>query len=258
MIKQSNILLLDAGNTRLKWAWVRESLTDGSRPGGDWLAEGACRYEDFAALAEAWAQIGLPVRVFGANVAGVERVKAVEQYWRQRGILVEWANTQVAICGVHNSYQSPEQLGVDRWSALVGAWRRVRKPCLVVSAGTALTVDSLDANGEFLGGMILPGRQMMQASLLVGTHAVATVDGEVADYPRNTADAVATGIAVAMIGAVQKAYVSLSAMHGSAPECLLTGGDAAWLSSLLPFGCTIAPRLVLEGLREMLLEERKK
>ncbi len=251
-------MLLDAGNTRLKWARVRLLSGSTARPEPQWLADGAVPYDEIAALFHAWDQIPVAEYALGANVAGNARVLDIEQYWRQRGLVIEWAQSQTAACGVRNQYQQAAQLGVDRWAAMLGAWHRMHQVCVVVSAGTAMTVDSLDAQGVFQGGLILPGKQLMHNALTSATHALTTRHGAVVDYPRNTADAMASGIAAAMAGAVREASARLAMSHGRAPQCLLTGGDAAWLASHLPIGCTIAPRLVLEGLLEMLLEGTRK
>lgn len=266
-------LLLDVGNTRVKWALVRANAQDQTRDQKLtlWLAAGACAHSEINGLLQEWDRQPMPDRVFGANVAGRLTTPQIETYWQQRGVPLSWARAQAAGCGVTNLYEQPEQLGVDRWAALVGAWNRQRGACLVVSAGTALTIDTLDRQGNFQGGMILPGRRLMQTSLADGTHALTATAGQIINTPRNTFDAIASGVAVALAAPVREAYARLAAAclveQGAAmpdktlPTCLLTGGDAGWLNEQLEIGCTIAPllltapQLVLEGLLEMALEE---
>ena len=145
--------------------------------------------------------------------------------------------------GVVNGYRQPETLGVDRWCALVGARRRLGRAAVVVGAGTATTVDLLDGHGRFLGGLILPGLELMRESLARGTAGLARASGQVVRLPDNTADAIASGAVEATAGAVERASRRL----GDAP-CLLFGGAAAPLKSALTIEVIEEPLLVLEGL----------
>lgn len=262
MSRDDIFLLLDVGNTRVKWALTQPGPAHAGA--AQWLAEGACTHDRIDGLLHEWAGLAVPDRVVGANVAGGQAVERIETCWRQRGVPLAWAQVQPACCGVTNTYDRPDQLGVDRWAALIGAWRRQQGPCLVVSAGTAMTIDTLDAHGNFQGGLILPGRRLMQTSLVAGTHALSMATGRATTTPRNTSDAIASGIAAALTAPVREAYARLAASGAAAPACVLTGGDAEWLSSQLEIGCTIAPSLVqivhgliLEGLLEMALEENR-
>lgn len=232
-------LLLDIGNSRVKWA-----LTEGAQ----WLAEGASTHAESGRLLDEWDRLPAPSIVVASNVAGKRRAQPFSAYWQGRGVALHWMQAGTEDCGVRNLYQPPQRLGSDRWAALVGARARERGACLVVCAGTAVTVDALSENGEFLGGLILPGRQLMQESLAGGTHALENTPGHAVDFPRNTADAVAGGIAAALSGAVQSGYRRLAGASANKPACILSGGDAEWLSGQLSFGVIIAPRLVLEGL----------
>ncbi len=244
------ILLLDVGNSRVKWALVRQPE--------EWVAEGTCMHDEADSLLGEWDRFPQPARVIGCNVAGQGRVHDLYAYWQSRNVPVRWMQAAQECAGVRNLYERPEQLGNDRWAALVGAWARIRGACLVVSAGTAVTIDALNARGEFLGGMILPGKRLMQAALVAGTHALQDMGGQTVDFPRNTADAASTGIATALACTVQKAYQRLTATDAKSPSCILTGGDADWLAGQLQFGAIIAPRLILEGLLIMSREDAQK
>ncbi len=235
-------LLLDVGNSRIKWALTQA---------GEWLAEGASSHDATKSLVENWDRFPSPGKVFGCNVAGIARVNFIEHYWHDRNVPTAWINSAKISHGVHNLYDKAEQLGADRWAALIGAWNRAKGPCLVVSAGTALTVDTLNQGGDFIGGLILPGKRLMYESLTLGTHALGDLSGEVTDFPRNTADAITSGIALALASAVQTAYRRLASSEFPRPTCIITGGDAEWLANQLQIGVIIAPRLVLEGLAIM-------
>jgi type III pantothenate kinase len=244
----NTLLLLDIGNSRMKWALVQSS---------EWLAEGSARNDDAGKLLQEWDRFPSPSKVIASNVAGQEPAQLVSAYWRARSVQMKWMQSSRACSAVRNLYNQPEQLGSDRWAALIGAWHRVQRACMVISAGTAVTVDSLNAQGEFMGGLILPGRHLMLESLAAGTHALGKVTGEITDFPRNTADAIATGIATALTAAVQTSYRKLVSAGTAHPECILTGGDADWLASQVQISVIIAPRLVLEGLLIMAQEDHQ-
>lgn len=236
------VLLLDIGNSRIKWALVQDS---------EWLADGAAPHGETDRLLEEWDRFMPPASAIACNVAGEGPLKTCSGYWQSRGVALRCIEAGQECAGVHNLYERPGQLGADRWATLVGAWLRTRGPCLVVSAGTAVTIDALNEQGEFLGGMILPGKRLMQQSLTAGTHALEDLAGKNVTFPRNTADAMATGIASALACAVQTVHQRLAGASARPVACLITGGDAQWLARQLPFGAIIAPRLVLEGLLVM-------
>ena len=142
------ILAIDCGNTRLKW---------GVHDGAHWLAQGLLDYAELSALAGLLAAQPRASRAVAANVAGPQVGEAVQATVAALGLPLLWAKSQSAQHGVCNLYDNPEQLGADRWAALVGARALHPGACLVVCAGTATTVDVLDAEGNFQGGLILPG-----------------------------------------------------------------------------------------------------
>lgn len=242
-----NILLLDIGNTRIKWA-IASHL--------DWLAEGVCEHAGIEDLFNAWDASTMPQAVLGCNVAGDEIAGRISGYWKKRGLPVGWMQASPACCGVRNGYAYPQQLGADRWAALIGAWCLQRQACLVVSCGTAMTIDLLDGEGCFLGGQILPGKRLMFESLGSAAHGLSAEEGQAVVNPSNTADAMTTGIQDAMAGAVERAYRRLESACGRAPACVLTGGDAEWLVGQMAVGCIVEPKLTLIGLRKI-AEERE-
>lgn len=230
-------LLIDAGNTRLKLG-----LHDGSR----WLRREAFPHAELAACG--WLPLALaarPVpRVLISNVAGEAVAEPLRQLLDAAGVQVEWLRASASRCGVGNDYERPEQLGPDRWAALIGAWALQRGACLVVNAGTATTLDVLNADGRFAGGCILPGLAMMRKALAGGTAGLPLVDGKVAALPRNTADAIFNGCLHAQLGAIARMRASLPA---DAPV-LLSGGAADLLLPWLDLPLRSEPWLVLEGL----------
>ncbi|MDQ3197240.1 MAG: type III pantothenate kinase [Pseudomonadota bacterium] len=231
------ILAIDAGNSRIKWGLHNDI---------DWIASG--RAGDVAELATAWAALPAPERIMIVNVAG-ERVRAgllgAVAHWR---VPPTWVNSSILAFGVRNSYENPGQLGADRWAALIGARHRLRDACLVVNAGTALTIDALSDDGVFIGGIIVPGYTLMRQALAVNTAALALQSGEFAHFPLNTGDAIASGAVQAMAGAVQQMAQEASIVWGRKPVCILSGGDAATLRPHLNLKLKLVDNLVLEGL----------
>jgi type III pantothenate kinase len=234
-------LLLDAGNSRLKW---------GLRDGGRWQGQGVVDYADLAALPGVLpAALPTDVPVFGANVAGADVAAAIARALGGRTALPVWLSSGAQAGGVVNRYTDPAQLGVDRWAALVGAWRLHGGPCLVVSAGTATTVDLLDAAGVFQGGLILPGFELMRRALAGSTAGLGYGEGQVVAAPRNTADAIFAGCLHAQVGAVERMFVRLAGQAGAL--ALVSGGAAHLLAEYLAIPCRVVPNLVLEGVARL-------
>jgi type III pantothenate kinase len=147
---------------------------------------------------------------------------------------------------VRNAYERPEQLGADRWAALIGARSLHPGSTLVVMAGTATTVDLLDGQGLFRGGLILPGLDLMRRSLARNTAQLDLLPGEFRDTPTNTADAIFSGCLSAQAGAVERMFQHIAAEPDAL--CLLSGGAALHLLPLLRIPVRPVENLVLEGL----------
>lgn len=232
-------MALDVGNSRIKWGVAGPS---------GWIASGAESIADSERLLSRWEEFRDPWKIVGSNVAGNRVAEELAKYWKTRGLAVSWIHATEACCGVINHYENKGQLGTDRWAALIGAWSKSKRECLVVSAGTAMTLDMLDNQGEFLGGRILPGRKLMQLALVSGTHALNDQLGQVKRFPLNTSDAMTSGVATALLSSIEAAYHQLRMHCGSEPACLVTGGDAEWLIDYLSIEVQLEPLLVLDGL----------
>jgi type III pantothenate kinase len=183
-----------------------------------------------------------------SNVAGeamAQRLSAVCAGWKRP---LEFVIASAGQCGVHNGYERPERLGSDRWAALIAAWNQVGDACLVVNCGTATTVDALSAQGEFLGGLILPGVSLMQHSLATNTAQLMEEQGELRDFPRNTADAIHSGMLRATLGAIRHQYGLLQS-GGATVRCLLGGGAAGVVQPHLDLPSERMDNLVLTGLQ---------
>lgn len=231
-------LAIDAGNTRIKWG-----LHDSQR----WLAQDSVWHPEIASLATTWQAAHISNAII-SSVAGSAVNQHLQQLLEELAVPATWLKSSASACGVSNGYANPAQLGTDRWAAVVAAWQRYHQPCVVASAGTALTIDALSSAGEFLGGVIAPGLTMMQSALVSNTAALEHGSGQLQDFPAATADAMFTGALLAMAGAVLAMQNTLQQREQTVPRLIFTGGDASALQAALSGQGEIVDNLVLEGL----------
>ena len=246
-------LLLDVGNTRLKWGVLDD---DNIRRTGHIVLD-RIRDQGLGALTAK-----LPRRVdavFASNVAGASFGT------RLSGVVgmhchcdVRFARTVKRGWGVTNSYRQPRRMGVDRWVAMVGAWAEMQASCLIVDVGTAVTIDVLDDDGVHMGGQIIPGVATMAQSLSSATSDIPLVRAsakrsanDLEMFGRNTTAAVREGSQNAVTGAIERALRTLQA-NGYKPTIILTGGDASRILKSLDGAPLHRPHLVLQGLAHML------
>ena len=267
------MLTVDAGNSRLKWALFG--------PQSELLRAGADAYSELAALTAVWGGLradraaytcvaGEPVcravdEALHAGLAGAKAAPAANPRVASPPVRgVRRVCSSPAAGGVVNGYHDPSQLGADRWAALVGARRRCRGACLVVNAGTAVTLDALDPAGEFIGGFLLPGERVAAdglaaaaaglRGLAAGGRANVALSPFLTAFPRDTAAAVLGGARLAAAAAAHWAYDRLADLTQS-PVCVLLTGGAAWgLAPYLKLQAESAPHLVLEGIHWLALE----
>jgi type III pantothenate kinase len=229
------ILAVDCGNSRLKW---------GLHENGGWRKTGSVPVSEIGRLERKWKRLVPADKVVVANVAGRSVRKRLETLFARRSMAPAWVKAKRRECGVTNGYGRPDQLGPDRWAALIGAWSILRGPCLVVTAGTATTVDVLRADGRFVGGVIIPGLDLMKRSLALSTAELPLARGRFSAEARNTADAIETGCLLAQAGAIERAFATME--HGAA--CVLAGGAARRIARHLSISVRLVDNLVLEGL----------
>ncbi|BBL75139.1 type III pantothenate kinase [Methylomagnum ishizawai] len=236
-------LLVDIGNSRLKWAVASDA---GELRVGPAFPSSAAGLEEH--LECHWGGLEAPDAVHVANVAGAAtagRLAAwVARQWR---LPVHCVRSQAVGYGVTNGYLEPERLGVDRWVGLVALRRDYPLPACLVDCGTALTLDVLDAAGRHLGGLIAPGPALMRRALFQETQGVRPGGEPALDIlGRDTASGVAGGIMAACAGLVEKTLAGLA--FDRPPTLVLAGGGAAALASALSPLCRLAPDVVLRGL----------
>lgn len=240
-----HILAIDAGNSRIKW---------GAHEDGSWLAQGWVATGRAAQLSRAWARIERPDTVIAANVAGARVARTLAAAARRFRRPVRFVTSTAAQCGVRNSYANPRQLGADRWAALIGAWNLHRGPCVVVNAGTTVTVDALDGGGVFLGGMIVAGAGLMRDALARNTAGLRPRPGCFAYFPSRTADAIESGAVNALAGAVERMVRFMREAGVPPPLTVIAGGAAQIIAPQLTGAVEVVDNLVLEGLVRIALE----
>lgn len=241
------LLVIDAGNTRVKWAQVGQD--------GRLFAQQAAVYDKLeeSALKEA---IALVDKVVISNVAGAAVEKQLQAMIPQDKTTV-FAAPQAEACGVVNLYQQLDTLGMDRWASVIAAWHMNHQPSVVINAGTAITVDVITRDnrtrqGTYLGGSIMPGLQLMYRALADNTAALpADVKGEYAAFPNNTVDAIESGCINAIVGGVVLQLKLLEKQSAFLPKVVISGGDAVKIAEALNpqlKRVKIVDNLVLHGL----------
>jgi len=244
-----NILALDVGNTRLKWA-----LYETPHPHAKVLAHGAEFLENIERLSEGpWALLPAPVRVIGCVVAGDAVKRRVQEQLELWDVATQWVVASASEAGLRNGYDHPTRLGADRWVAMIGARQRMlaqgpARPLIVVMVGTAVTVEAIDPEGKFLGGIILPGHGIMLRALESGTAGLHVPTGDVREFPTNTSDALTSGGTFAIAGACARMVTHLQERTGQAPLCIMTGGAGWKMAPSMSIQFELVDSLIFDGL----------
>lgn len=252
------LLAIDAGNTRTKWAAFSSH--------GEIRLQDACLNSELeiSRLANALQDIhGMII----SNVAGEAHTAKLKQSL-PNNLPTQWLKATANSCNVINRYDNPQSLGCDRWAAIIAGWHLAKNTCVVVSAGTAITIDAIAANdsgGEFIGGLILPGLHLMQQSL--GLAAALLPTANVYDdkttrsiFATNTRDAIDNGTLQAATGAIERMASELNARTRQLPHIVISGGDADLIANQLKCHVTnqvsIVDNLVLQGLYRIYTNEK--
>lgn len=217
-------LLLDAGNSKLKWAWLEN---------GRLGAANKAPYWDLSALAESWRQHGgETVRIVGSAVCGSVKKAAVAE---ALGQTPEWQTSMPAALGIRNHYRHAEEHGADRWFNILGSRLFSQHACVVVSCGTAVTIDALSADNHYLGGNIMPGFNLMKEAMALHTANLNRPIGRPYPFGTTTANALAGGMSDAVCGAVMLMHRRLQQKHpGQTVDIIITGGGANKVKQGLP------------------------
>jgi type III pantothenate kinase len=262
------LLTIDAGNTRTKWAVFNKA--------GEITNDGACDNHALS-TADLSPSALMYERVIISNVAGEAHAYLLAEKLAPYAMSVRWIKSTTLACGLSNRYDQAETLGTDRWAALIAAWHIKQAPCVVVNAGTAVTIDALSVEPQihtsqaaFIGGLILPGLNLMQQSLGLAAAqlpkldlaANSTAPAHIDIFAKNTADAIYAGALHAIVGAIILMVRELNVLykqahHKQAPFIVISGGNAPIIYKLLMKECPlmemtqqalIVDNLVLQGL----------
>jgi type III pantothenate kinase len=233
-------LLVDIGNTRLKWGIATDSQIITGR---SFVNDRLERHE----LAKVWRDISPPQRLAVSCVSAKRLLELVQlvalELWPSVEIIP--VKSQAQAFGVVNCYEQPEMLGVDRWLSLVAVRHQYPGAACIVDCGTAITVDVIDANGHHLGGLISPGLSLMRKSLVQGTEALQFSETK---HPpglaKFTEAAIYNGTLSAAIGLIEHVLSKQSKNM----QLILTGGDAQFIAEQLDSTFIVDPDLVLRGL----------
>ena len=245
------LLLIDAGNTRVKWAIPEPGLAASLPP--VWLHLGSVSHDELDNLAATWA--ALPIRrILISNVAG-------DAIWQRLltllaasvpAVVAERFASTLACAGLKNGYRRPAQLGSDRFASAIAAHALYPQRALIVATcGTATTIDAVNPDGIFLGGMILPGLQLMAQSLASNTAQLPQVAASLSLhtlFADNTDQAIASGCINAQVGAIMRAHDDLATSQDQPVNCIISGGAAIYLTPHLGISCHHVDNLVLTGL----------
>lgn len=241
-------LLLDLGNSFFKWAVLS---------GDDFTHSGSGQHRGKSlarSLSKQWQELPTPERVLVSNVAGARATEIVTQCAKEQwGIQPELLRAKAKALGVRNAYRNPDQLGMDRWAALIGGYHLVSAAACIVDCGTALTIDALDRSGQHLGGLIMPGLGMMREFLLKNVPGIAEAKqkesaGGTALLAQDTKQAIAGGSLYAAVAAIDRVSNDVRTELKSPMELILTGGDAPQVAPLLRGPWRHEPQLVLKGM----------
>lgn len=239
--RRAQMLLLDWGNTRLKWGELAE---------GDMRPGGAVAHEDNVRAALGEISVS-PDAVWIGSVGGASLDKALRQAIVERWpeASVHFARTEARAHGVVCAYDDPSAMGVDRWLAMIAARSLVDGAFTVLDAGSAVTLDAVDTDGQHLGGLIVPGAGMARRLLRERTGRVR-VSGESQRtwWADNTRDAVDSGVRLAAVALAERFHEQTARRLRREPTMVLTGGDAPAMMDLLSVPCDHVPELVLQGL----------
>ena len=246
------LLAIDAGNTRVKWGLFDKS--------GKMLESGTVVNTELQSM-----QLPSASRVIISNVAGNDIATQLKALIANMSNII-WLSAQTAACGVRNQYQIPSSLGTDRWAALIAAWQLKKAPCIVVNAGTAVTIDALTVDtsnneGLFLGGLILPGIDLMKTSLGEATAQLPKINpangsaNSVTFFATNTAEAIQAGALNAVLGAITRMSTALQEKCGATPTIVIGGGNAQVIAEQLQLtsalGVSVVENIVLQGLYQL-------
>lgn len=247
-----SFLLIDNGNSRLKWAMASTT--------GELLQVRTVVID--STLDTSWDECEAPERIWITSVGSEQHKQKLKDIFEKKWkMTAEFIISPSSGSGITNAYKEPGRLGSDRWAAMVAAYHAVQSAVLVVDAGTALTIDAVNDQGQHLGGLILPGFELMPKALVTGTNINFEINADPSNASVKSADffgcsteqAIAFATQHALSGLIDRAFYQLderlaASKSSGKPACYLTGGDAVQIKDTLQCPYVLEPSLVLKGL----------
>ena len=231
-------LYVDAGNQFVKWLYGNQQ---GKFPS---QSENLRQH-----INEHWSSLSSVHTVYVANVAGDEVMHSIAQWATAQNATSTFISPKKKLCGVEISYVNVNELGADRFAAILGAWSLVQNAVIVVDCGTAVTVDAIDSTGVFVGGSILPGFHLSQSLLWERASGISEHHKPEPVLPsRSTREAVSSGALYSMVGGVDRLIDEYSCLLDAQLTLLLAGGDAALLAKHSRHKFINEPNIVFTGL----------
>ncbi|MFK5949932.1 MAG: type III pantothenate kinase [Methylococcales bacterium] len=235
-------LLIDIGNTRIKWATEENKIFSNS------LAVEHNQYDFINLIQQAWIKIGVPKVIAVSCVSRVEIAKQLielaKNIWPATSIIV--AKSLSSGFSVTNAYKDANKLGVDRWLGLIALQHYYPGNSIVVDCGTAITIDALNNHGVHLGGVISPGLALMQQALFQGTERLSIINQTFSVGLSNfTESAIYSGTVYAAVGLIEKVVADVC---DNCQTLVLTGGDAELLAQHLNCKAILEPDFIVKGL----------
>lgn len=238
-------LLLDIGNTRCKYA----QFAEGELSSVQSFSFDSLTFE--SSIKSIFSGLPHPSTVYISNVAGAGVAEQLETFCiSQWQIRPKFAKSSSKFNGLDNAYIKVDQLGVDRWLAIIAVNNCYQKPFCVVDCGTAVTIDAVDLTGNHLGGLILPGLTVMRMAINAQTAAI-NIQQLIQKPPlfaRSTEEAVSSGIVHSVAALIDNACKNLTNDIGQNVQCILAGGDASLIQQNVTVETRIEQDLVLKGL----------
>lgn len=254
-------LLIDFGNTRLKWACYHAGEFQSV---GLFVVDALSLVDD---LATSWSDLSKPDGIVISSDVDETLTDALNVWTKHTwGVEITIISAEANAFSVNNAYDEPKKLGSDRWATLVAVKNTLNQAAIIVDCGTAITIDAITHDGEHLGGVIIPGINTMHNALIQQTHKLKLVDADVdsmvriAGLAKSTTDGISNGIYTSVVSCInemvdQVKTLSLSDSNsvdsGNEIACIITGGDAEAIQGLLSSSFEYKPNLVLEGLAYM-------
>lgn len=253
-------MLVDAGNSRLKWALLKTSELS------------PVSYEPYVVSSRLDVIFRVLVsikvkRLLIVHVLGEEFELSLQDYCQANHIQLHIIKSQGSAYGITNAYDDAKQLGADRFVALVAVHQQnmLRSEVvdsamnsanihavnsIVISCGTAVTIDALNDRGEHLGGLILPGLQLWKEVLIKGATLLESSDSHQVDiFAKNTKQGIAGGSLYGLAGAIDHIGDEMSQQFTKPVERIISGGCA---EALLPYfnnNYKYKANLVMQGLK---------